>query len=127
MTLVFIALLALSWTGLSLAVLAMLMQRMAPPRQAAWRAFGLSLVFNTHQRGLCLAGGAARAAVLLILACHALLLPPLLLAARREERRRPDAQPRMPPGLHAAPIGRTPPRRRANSRPVARPLPLLSR
>jgi hypothetical protein len=87
MTLVFIALLALSWTGLSLALLAMLMKRMAPPRQAAWRAFGLSLVFNTISAAYA-SPGEPLSSVLLILACHALLLPPLLLAARREERRR---------------------------------------
>ncbi len=86
MTLVFIALLALSWTGLSLALLAMLMKRTAPPRQAAWRAFGLSLVFNTISAAY--AGpGEPLASVLLILACHVLLLPPLLLAAKREEQR----------------------------------------
>ncbi|TCZ61340.1 hypothetical protein [Roseicella aquatilis] len=86
MTLIFIALLALSWTGLSLAVLAMLMKRMAPPRTAAWRAFGISLVINTI--GAAYAGpGEPLSSILLILLCHALLLPPLLLAARREERR----------------------------------------
>ncbi|MFC7474385.1 hypothetical protein ACFQS7_08475 [Dankookia sp. GCM10030260] len=85
MTLVFIALLALSWTGLSLALLAMLMKRMAPPRQAAWRAFGLSLVFNTISAAYA-SPGEPLPSVLLILASHA-LLPPLLLAARREEQR----------------------------------------
>ena len=86
MTLILIALLALSWTGLSPALLAMLMKRFAPPRQAAWRAFGLSLVFNSLSAAY--AGpGEPLSAILLILGCHALLLPPLLLAARREERR----------------------------------------
>jgi hypothetical protein len=87
MTLVFIALLALSWTGLSLAVLAMVMKRIAPPRQAAWRAFGISLVFNTISAGYA-APGEPLPSILLILACHVLLLPPLLLAAKREEQRR---------------------------------------
>jgi hypothetical protein len=86
MTLGFIALLALSWTGLSLALLAMVMKRMAPPRQAAWRAFGLSLVFNTVGAAYA-SPGEPLSSVLLILACH-LLLPPLLLAAKREEQRR---------------------------------------
>ena len=86
MTLVFIALLALSWTGLSLAVLAMLMKRFSPPRQAAWRAFGLSLVFNTISAAYA-SPGEPLSSVILILGCHALLLPALLLAARREERR----------------------------------------
>ncbi len=86
MTLIFIALLALSWTGLSLAVLAMLLKRLSPPRQAAWRAFGLSLVFNTISAAYA-SPGEPLSSVVLILACHALLLPALLLAARREERR----------------------------------------
>ncbi|WP_149539709.1 hypothetical protein [Siccirubricoccus phaeus] len=83
MTLVFLALLALSWTGLSLALLAMLFRRMMPPRLAAWRAFGLGLVVN----GFCAwfaAPGEPLAALALILLSHLLLLPPLLLAARRE-------------------------------------------
>ena len=86
MTLAFIALLALSWTGLSLAVLAMLMKRLGPPRQAAWRAFGISLAINTVSAAYA-TPGEPLSAILLILLCHALLLPPLLLAARREERR----------------------------------------
>ncbi|NOG68900.1 hypothetical protein [Roseicella sp. DB1501] len=86
MTLVFIALLALSWTGLSLAVLAMLMKRLGPPRQAAWRAFGLSLAVNTMGAAYA-TPGEPLSAVILILLCHALLLPPLLLAARREGQR----------------------------------------
>ena len=87
MTLAFIALLALSWTGLSLAILAMLLRRFSPPRQAAWRAFGLALVLNTISAWTA-APGEPISAVLLVLACHALLLPALLLAARREEQRR---------------------------------------
>ena len=86
MTLIFIALLALSWTGLSLAVLAMLLKRFSPPPQAAWRAFGLSLVVNTISAAYA-SLGEPLSSVVLILACHALLLPALLLAARREERR----------------------------------------
>jgi hypothetical protein len=86
MTLVFIALLALSWTGLSLAVLAMLMKRLAPPRQAAWRAFGISIIFNTVSAAYA-TPGEPTSAVILILVCHVLLLPPLLLAAQREEKR----------------------------------------
>jgi hypothetical protein len=86
MTLVFIALLALSWTGLSLAVLAMVMKKVSPPRQAAWRAFGIALVLNTASAWYA-APGEPLPTVLLILACHLLLLPPLLLAARREEQR----------------------------------------
>jgi hypothetical protein len=85
MTLIFVALLALSWTGLSLAVLAMVMKKVSPPRQAAWRAFGLALVFNTI--AWYATPGEPLPTVLLILICHALLLPPLLLAARREEQR----------------------------------------
>jgi hypothetical protein len=88
MTLVFIALLALSWTGLSLAVLAMALKRIAPPRQAAWRAFGLSLAFNAIGAWYA-APGEPLPSVLLTLACHALLLPPLLLAAKREAQRLP--------------------------------------
>ncbi|GGC37126.1 hypothetical protein GCM10011504_14330 [Siccirubricoccus deserti] len=86
MTLVFITLLALSWTGLSLAILAMLFRRMMPPRQAAWRAFGIGLVVNTIGAGTA-APGEPLPAILLILACHLLLLAPLLLAARREAAR----------------------------------------
>jgi hypothetical protein len=86
MTLIFVALLALSWTGLSLAVLAMVMKKVSPPRQAAWRAFGLALVFNTISAWYA-TPGEPLPTVLLILICHALLLPPLLLAARREEQR----------------------------------------
>jgi hypothetical protein len=82
-TLVFIALLALSWTGLSLAIMAMVFRRMMPPRQAAWRAFGFGLVANTLAAGYA-APGEPLSAILLILACHLLLLAPLLLAARRE-------------------------------------------
>ncbi|MBK1659293.1 hypothetical protein [Paracraurococcus ruber] len=86
MTLILIALLALSWTGLSLAVLAMAFKRIGPPRQAAWRAWGISLVFNTIS-GWYAAPGEPLPTALLVVACHALLLPPLLLAARREEQR----------------------------------------
>jgi len=83
MTLALVALLALSWTGLSLAVLAMVLRKISPPRIAAWRAFGLSLVVNTFGAASA-APGEPLSAVLLILLCHALLLPALLLAARRE-------------------------------------------
>ncbi|MCO6416382.1 hypothetical protein JYK14_09400 [Siccirubricoccus sp. KC 17139] len=83
MTLALLALLALSWTGLSLALLAMLFRRMMPPRQAAWRAFGIGLVVNGLSAWYA-APGEPFAALALILLCHLLLLPPLLLAARRE-------------------------------------------
>jgi hypothetical protein len=86
MTLLFIGLLALSWTGLSLAVLAMALRRIGTPRQAAWRAFGIGLVVNTIAAWYA-APGEPLAAVILILLCHLLLLPPLLIAARREEAR----------------------------------------
>lgn len=84
MTLAFVALLALSWTGLSLAVLAMAFKKIAPPRQAAWRAWGIAIVLNSISAWYA-APGEPLPTVLLILACHVLLLPPLLLAARREE------------------------------------------
>ncbi len=86
MTLLFIGLLALSWTGLSLAVLAMVLRRVGTARQAAWRAFGIGLVVNT----ICAwyaAPGEPVSAVILIVLCHLLLLPALLIAARREEMR----------------------------------------
>lgn len=86
MTLILVALLALSWTGLSLAVLAMALKKTSPPCQAAWRAWGIALVFNSISAWYA-APGEPLPTVLLILACHALLLPPLLLAARREEQR----------------------------------------
>lgn len=86
MTLAFVALLALSWTGLSLAVLAMALKKVSPPRQAAWRAWGIALVVNGISAWY-VTPGEPIAAVILILVCHLLLLPPLLLAARREEQR----------------------------------------
>ena len=86
MTLALIALMALSWTGLTLSVLAMLLRHFTPPRQAAWRAFGIGLVINTISAAYA-APGEPTSAVILILVCHVLLLPPLLLAAQREEKR----------------------------------------
>lgn len=86
MTLIFIALLTLSWTGLSLAVLAMALKRIMPPRQAAWRAFGIALLLNGISAWYATPGEPVPS-VILILACHLLLLPALLLAARREEQR----------------------------------------
>ncbi len=86
MTLLFIGLLALSWTGLSLAVLAMVLRRVGTARQAAWRAVGIGLVVNSLSAWYA-APGEPVAAVILIILCHLLLLPALLLAARREEQR----------------------------------------
>ena len=85
MTLFLIALAALSWTGLSLAVLAMVLRRVGTARQAAWRAFGIGLVVNTISAWYA-APGEPIAAVILIVVCHLLLLPALLIAARQEER-----------------------------------------
>ena len=87
MTLILIALLALSWTGLSLALLAMLFRRFSTPREAAWRAFGVGLVCNALSAGYA-SLGEPLSSVLLIIACHLVLLPALLLAARREDQRR---------------------------------------
>ncbi|MDO9707363.1 hypothetical protein [Paracraurococcus lichenis] len=86
MTIALVALLALSWTGLSLAVLAMAFKRISPPRQAAWRAWGISIVFNGISAWYA-APGEPLPTTILVLLCHVLLLPPLLLAARWEERR----------------------------------------
>jgi apolipoprotein N-acyltransferase len=85
-TLLFIGLLALSWTGLSLAVLAMVLRRVGTARQAAWRAFGIGLVVNTISAWYA-APGEPVSTVILIVLCHLLLLPALLIAARREEMR----------------------------------------
>ena len=86
MTLFLIALAALSWTGLSLAVLAMVLRRIGTARQAAWRAFGIGLVFNGISAWYA-SPGEPIAAVILIILCHLLLLPALLIAARREKMR----------------------------------------
>ncbi|SDD83148.1 hypothetical protein [Belnapia rosea] len=86
MTLFLIALAALSWTGLSLAVLAMVLRRVGTARQAAWRAVGIGLVVNSLSAWYA-APGEPVAAVILIILCHLLLLPALLLAAWREEQR----------------------------------------
>ena len=50
MTLFLIALAALSWTGLSLAVLAMVLRRIGTARQAAWRAFGIGRLLPPETR-----------------------------------------------------------------------------
>jgi hypothetical protein len=83
MSTLLVALLALSWTGLSLAILAMAFRRIGPPREAAWRAFGLGLVFNTLSAWFA-AETERLPAALLIIGCHLLVLPLLLAAARRE-------------------------------------------
>jgi hypothetical protein len=83
MTALLIALLALSWTGLSLAILAMAFRRILPPRQAAWRAFGVGLVFNGISAWFA-APGEPIVPVVLIVLCHLLVLPFLLMAATRE-------------------------------------------
>jgi hypothetical protein len=86
MTLLFIGLLAFSWTGLSLAVLAIVLRRISTPRQAAWRAVGIGLVVNSISAWYA-SPGEPIASVILIVLCHLLLLPALLIAARREEMR----------------------------------------
>jgi len=83
MTALLIVLLALSWTGLSLAILAMTFRRILSPRQAAWRAFGVGLVCNGISARFA-APGEPWVPVGLILACHLLVLPFLLMAAARE-------------------------------------------
>lgn len=80
---ILIALLAFSWTGLSLAILAMVFRRIVPPRQAAWRAFGVGLAFNGISAWFA-APGEPLAPVILIVLCHLVVLPFLLMAANRE-------------------------------------------